>query len=97
MNFVAKEMMPISVVEGEGFLEYSKALSPNYIVPSRFIIKRRLIGLYDTEKYKVTTKIQDLESLSLTTDSWTSRTMESYISLTAHGITKDWKKHQQFQ
>ncbi|KAL4126035.1 hypothetical protein QTP88_010267 [Uroleucon formosanum] len=66
-------------------------ISPNYEIPSRFTIKRKIQGLYETEKYKVATEIQNIDSIALTTDCWTSKAMESYICVTAHGITKNWK------
>lgn len=91
VQFIAKDMMPLSTVDGVGFVEFMNKVSPNYEVPSRFTIKRRIQGLYQTEKHKVANEIQIIDSIALTTDCWTSRTMESYISVTAHGITKDWK------
>lgn len=88
---IAKDMLPLSTVNGVGFLELMNKMAPNYEVPSRFTIKRRLEGLYQTERYKVAKKIQSIESIALTTDCWTSKSNESYISVTAHGINEDWK------
>jgi len=90
VKFIAKDMLPLSIVDGVGFVELMKKVSPNYEIPSRFTIKRRIQGLYQTEKHKVATEIQSIDSIALTTDSWTSKSMESYISVTAHGITMDW-------
>lgn len=88
---IAKDMLPLSTVDGVGFVEFMNKISPNYEIPSRFTIKRKIQGLYETEKHKVATEIQNIDSIALTTDCWTSKAMESYISVTAHGITKNWK------
>jgi len=93
VKFIAKDMLPLSTVDGVGFVELMKKVSPNYEIPIRFTIKRRIQGLYQTEKHKVATDIQSIDSIALTTDCWTSKAMESYISVTAHGITKDWKEN----
>lgn len=91
VKFIAKDMLPLSTVDGVGFVEFMNKILPNYEIPSRFTIKRRIQGLYETEKHKVATEIQNIDSIALTTDCWTSKAMESYISVTAHGITKNWK------
>ncbi|XP_065642245.1 E3 SUMO-protein ligase ZBED1-like [Hydra vulgaris] len=91
VKFIAKDMLPLSTVDGVGFVEFMNKISPNYEIPSRFTIKKRIQGLYETKKHKVATEIQKIDSIALTTDCWTSKAMESYISVTAHGITKNWK------
>ncbi|XP_022160721.1 zinc finger BED domain-containing protein 1-like isoform X3 [Myzus persicae] len=91
VKFIAKDMLPLSTVDGVGFVEFMNKISPNYEIPSRFTIKRKIQGLYETEKHKVATEIQNIDSIALTTDCWTSKAMESYICVTAHGITKNWK------
>ncbi|KAL4132066.1 hypothetical protein QTP88_009284 [Uroleucon formosanum] len=91
VKFIAKDMLPLSTVDGVGFVEFMNKISPNYEIPSRFTIKRKIQGLYETEKHKVATEIQNIDSIALTTDCWTSKAVESYICVTAHGITKNWK------
>ena len=34
-NFVAKDMRPIALVEGSGFIEFMSVVEPNYKIPSR--------------------------------------------------------------
>lgn len=43
---IAKDMLPLSTVDGVGFLELMRTVSPNYQVPCRNTIKRRILGLY---------------------------------------------------
>lgn len=84
-------MLPLSTVDGVGFLEFMNKVSPNYEVPSIATIKTRIFGLYHAEKSKLESEIKSLECIALTTDCWRSRSMESNISVTAHGINNDWK------
>ncbi|CAI6370739.1 unnamed protein product [Macrosiphum euphorbiae] len=91
VRYIAKDMLPLSSVDGIGFLEFMRTVSPNYEVPCRNTIKRRMLGLYLTEKNRVASDLNGIDFIALTTDCWTSRSTESYISITAHGITNEWK------
>lgn len=91
VRYIAKDMLPLSSVDGIGFLEFMRTVSPNYEVPCRNTIKRRMLGLYLTEKNRVASDLNGIDFIALTTDCWTSRSNESYISITAHGITNEWK------
>ncbi|KAF0705456.1 Uncharacterized protein FWK35_00037425, partial [Aphis craccivora] len=91
VRYIAKDMLPLSSVDGIGFLEFMRTVSPNYEVPCRNTIKRRMLGLYLTEKNRVASGLNGIDFIALTTDCWTSRSNESYISITAHGITNEWK------
>ncbi|XP_015378107.1 PREDICTED: zinc finger BED domain-containing protein 4-like [Diuraphis noxia] len=42
-------------------------------------------------KNRVASDLNGIDFIALTTDCWTSRSTESYISITAHGITNEWK------
>ncbi|KAE9522322.1 hypothetical protein AGLY_017268 [Aphis glycines] len=50
-----------------------------------------MLGLYLTEKKRVASDLNGIDFIALTIDCWTSRSNESYISITAHGITNEWK------
>lgn len=89
VRYYAKDMLPLSSVGGIGFLEFMRTVSPNYEVPCRNTIKRRMLGLYLTEKNRVASDLNGIDFIALTTDCWTSRSNESYISITAHGITNE--------
>ena len=46
-KMIAKDMLPISFVEGEGFHEFMAFVEPEYTVPSRKTVTSRLEKLYD--------------------------------------------------
>ena len=42
VSTIVKDMRPIHLIEGEGFKEYTMSLEPNYPIPSRTTIMRRI-------------------------------------------------------
>lgn len=88
--FIATEMMPYSLVEKDSFKYFIKALQPNYQVPSRKTISNVRIPLLYDKTREIVEKTINNRYISLTTDCWTSISMEPYISLTAHIINDDW-------
>ena len=54
-------------------------------------MKSRLIKRYDDERDSLVKELNSVQSVSLTTDTWTSNATESYITVTEHHITDDWE------
>ena len=62
-----------------------------YKIPSRtHFTEKVLVNMYADAKRDMKLVIKGALSLSLTTDSWTSITNDSYIAVTMHALTKDW-------
>ena len=61
-----------------------------YKVPTRNTIKYRIGKLYDEQKTRLISEIASAQSVSLTTDTWTSVATESYITVTEHHLTDNW-------
>lgn len=93
-GLIAACQLPISVVDREGFIGFMKVLEPAYKVPCASTMRTRLRDLYGLVQERVQASLSGLEYVSLTTDCWTSRALDAYISLTAHAITKAWKMTQ---
>ena len=91
MYLVAKDMQPVSVVNDEGFIEYSKRLNPSYRLPSRKTLSSWIGQKTNQVKNDVKEKARNLHKISLTCDMWTSRATEGYITITAHGIGDDFQ------
>ena len=89
---IAKDMLPISFVEGEGFREFMAFVEPEYTVPSRKTVTSRLEKLFDDGASDLRTQLASAKKVSLTTDSWTALTTESYLTITAHYI-HNWEVH----
>ena len=88
--FIAKEMQPINVVQGEGFKHMIGKLEPRYQLPHRKSFTECIIPeLYNKVKDTVTSVVRKSSSFSVTTDCYTSRANEAYMGVTFHTITDD--------
>lgn len=77
-------------MEDSGFREVIKAAEPRYIMPSRKTFSTQIIPqLYSNTMDLVKSDVHDAVSLAITTDGWTSRSNNSYLSYTAHFLTEE--------
>ena len=84
-------MQPVSIVEDEGFKRLVTLLDSRYDIPSRRTIMRMLPEKYRKVRAAVEVLLVETEYVSLTTDIWTSRATQGYITLTAHFLTHSWE------
>ncbi|XDV25933.1 hypothetical protein PO909_029757 [Leuciscus waleckii] len=90
-NHIAKDMVPLNTVEKEGFKQMIKTLDPRYEMPSRKYFSQVAIpNLYQKHRAKIETDLATVLHFAATTDMWSSRTMEPYLSLTVHFISDEW-------
>ncbi|KAM3597786.1 uncharacterized protein V6R79_009217 [Siganus canaliculatus] len=90
-EFVALDMRPVNIVEGDGFKELMRTLEPRYTVPKREMVMQAVDAKYTFTRAEIYKLIQECEAVNLTTDIWTSVQMEAYVTVTAHFITEDWR------
>ncbi|CAL9689321.1 unnamed protein product [Knipowitschia caucasica] len=89
---LARDMMPIQSVEREGFSKMLKTFDPRYKLPSKkYFSKVALPALYEDARTEVSNALSSVEFFASTTDMWSSRTSDPYLSLTIHYVDKDWK------
>ncbi|XP_063742293.1 E3 SUMO-protein ligase ZBED1-like [Eleginops maclovinus] len=88
---IAKDMVPLSTVEKEGFTKMIHTLDPRYEIPSRKYFSQVAIpNLYQKHRAKLETDLATVKHFAATTDMWSSRTMDPYLSLTVHFISDEW-------
>lgn len=91
-SFMSLGMSPFSVVENEGFKHLISVLEPRYVLPSRAHFSQNVLPkLFEETKAKVKEELNAAESIAITTDGWTSRGTQSYMTVTAHFITEKWQ------
>ena len=86
-ELVARDLRPLSVVEGEGFRQLLKYIEPNYQVPSRPHVPTVCQKLYASVKEKLHIALQSCY-VAFTSDLWTSQAVQAYLTVTAHFITE---------
>lgn len=90
--WIGKDMMPLYSVERKGFRKMIEALNPRYSVPSRrFFADRVMNDLYHKTQGTVKANLNEADYFSFTTDMWSSRTLDSYMSLTVHYVNSNWE------
>ncbi|XP_037819087.1 E3 SUMO-protein ligase ZBED1-like, partial [Lucilia sericata] len=93
LQMITIDLRPLSIVENIGFQEFTKALNPDYKLPNRITLTKSLLPkVYDKRLLEVKHMLRDIDNICITTDGWTSISNESYISITAHFISPDWKQ-----
>lgn len=89
---IAKDLQPVSIVEDEGFRNLVKILDPRYRIPSRKqLMKEKIPKLYEECHSRVKKAVDGANSVVLTTDIWTSRATEAYLTVSCHIIDENWQ------
>ncbi|XP_051805338.1 E3 SUMO-protein ligase ZBED1-like isoform X1 [Acanthochromis polyacanthus] len=84
---IAKDMAPIATVERTGFKRLMNTADKRYAIPSRKYFSQTVLpNMFKTEREKVAAELKHLKHFAATSDLWSSRTMEPYLSLTVHFI-----------
>ncbi|XP_026484617.2 E3 SUMO-protein ligase ZBED1-like [Vanessa tameamea] len=87
---LATDFQPFSMVDDKGFRNFVRHINPNYRIPEKRTIRYELMPkLFNELKAKLKRILSDIDNLSLTTDVWTSNSMESYITITVHFFYRD--------
>ncbi len=85
-------MAPVTSVAKDGFKKRIQTLDKRYCVPSRNYFSHVAIpALYNKCGESVETELRDVHNFAATSDLWTSRAMETYMSTTIHFITDDFE------
>ena len=85
--FLVRSMQPLSLVEDEHFRTFIKVIDPRITLPCRSTLTKTILTeLYGEAKNKLLVELSQTNNIALTADCWTSRTMASYITVTAHYI-----------
>ena len=92
-NMVVKDYTPLNVVCSSGFKELMDTIVPAYSLPCRNTIRARIMSRYQNEKDQLTSDLAKATAVSLTTDTWTSNSTESYITVTEHYVDNEWRMH----
>jgi len=87
-GFIARDMRPVSVVDGLGFLNLMHVAERQYITLCRKMVMELIEWKYNDLKHDICGHAAQQEWMSLTTDMWTLRAGDDYISLTAHFICR---------
>ncbi|CAH0730540.1 unnamed protein product, partial [Brenthis ino] len=93
-EMLALSDLPFQHVEELGFRRLMDHIVPNYVLKGRKYFTDLVCSeLYDKVSLKIKDMLQDFEKVSFTSDIWSdSSSGVSLLSLTCHGITKDFQR-----
>ena len=91
---ITTDLQPASIMEDTGFLAFLLAflhvIDNKYSPPSRRSIMRdHLPQLYSSKCDELKKELEGIAYCSITTDCWTSRATEGYITVTCHYVRHD--------
>jgi len=85
------DLQPFSMIEDVGFHNLMSLVAPSYHFPKRSYFSTVAIpNLYNNVKQQVQQEILQAHHFSITTDAWSSRATQSYLTVTFHFIDSDW-------
>ena len=87
VKMIATDLQPISIVNDQGFQDFLKVIDFKYVPPSRRTITRDLIPkLHSTCKSQLAKSLSKAAFCAFTTDLWTSRATQGFLTVTIHYI-----------
>ncbi|CAB5393663.1 unnamed protein product [Rhizophagus irregularis] len=92
VKWIVIKQHAFTIAEEPDFINFIHSLHPTAKIPSADTIKSHILNFYRTDKEKVQNILLNISGkISFTIDCWTSPSVKSFLSITAHFIDKNWK------
>lgn len=89
---IVTDLQPVSMVEDAGFRHFMKVVEPRYKIPGRkSLMSTEIPKLYEQAKTTLKDSLESANSVVLTSDMWTARTTEAYLTVSGHFIDQNWQ------
>lgn len=86
-RMIVVQFLPLNLVDAPEMIKLLNMLDSRYVPPNRKKLTTVLIPkLYKEIEIKIVAILKDVDHVSLTSDCWSSRALESYITVTCHFI-----------
>ncbi|GBC26953.2 zinc finger BED domain-containing protein RICESLEEPER 2-like [Rhizophagus irregularis DAOM 181602=DAOM 197198] len=90
--WIISDEQPFTIVQNLLFQKMIIRLNSEVKIPSADTIHNDIIKIFKDEKEFIKKKLQEIPSkVSITLDAWTSKNQISFLGITIHWITNDWK------
>lgn len=90
-RMIEKDMLPISMVSGDGFRELLAYTVHSYKMPSVGDVTRIIEGRFHEKVEELMVQLGRVEKVALTADFWTGLTFQRYMTMSCSFITEDWQ------
>lgn len=91
-QLIAREGLPVSLVEAGAFKALLRYLVPGYVTLTRKTISNRIRVLNQNKKEEVRESLDSVQHVSFSTDCWTSVGARDYMTVTVYTIGEDWSR-----
>lgn len=92
MRMIALDVQPNSIVNDQGFRDLMHTMDLRYKLPSKTYLRDvSLPKAYTELKAQLQQELKAVKYASVTTDGWTSRANDGYLTITCHFISQDFK------
>lgn len=86
VKFIVKCMLPISIVEKDGFRELMHYLEPSYRIPTRNKLRGTdLPSMKTTIENKIKLELKQFDSLNVSLDGWSDAILRSFNGFIVQG------------
>lgn len=91
IKLLTGKVLPLSLLDNTLFKDFIKLLDPRYTLPSRNSVVKMISVKKTQMEEKLKRDIIESKGIAVTHDGWTSINTESYGTVTAHFIDKEWR------
>uniref|UniRef100_A0A182YFM2 Uncharacterized protein n=1 Tax=Anopheles stephensi TaxID=30069 RepID=A0A182YFM2_ANOST len=93
IKFIAKESVPLSIVESEPFETFLQALNSNYNLPcKKYATYELLPSFYAEEMRKVKQNVASANAVALSLDGWLNSNQVRVLALSGHFLDENLKE-----
>jgi hypothetical protein len=91
LRWILLTTQPLSTVTQKAYIKHMDIIDPEFIVPGEKKIRMMIACSYSYNKEKLKQLLKTAQSISLTTDLWSSRSKHGYLGLTATWINQNFE------
>ena len=91
LRWILLTTQPLSTVVQKAYIEHMHVIDPQFTVPGEKKLRMMIARSYGYNRDQLKLLLKTAQSISLTTDLWTSRSKHGYLGLTATWINKDFE------
>ncbi|KAH8289491.1 hypothetical protein KR054_006101, partial [Drosophila jambulina] len=92
ISMIATDLQPFRIVEDAGFRNFVYCLDPQYTLPCRRTLNDVLLtNMCEDMEKKLVEILSKVRHCAVTTDGWTSRANDHYLTVTCHFLTDEFK------
>ncbi|GBC33999.2 zinc finger BED domain-containing protein 1-like [Rhizophagus irregularis DAOM 181602=DAOM 197198] len=91
LRWILLTTQPLSTITQKAYIEHMYIIDPQFTVPGEKKLRMMIARSYGYNKEKLKLLLKTSQSISLTTDLWSSRSKHGYLGLTATWINKNFE------